>query len=132
MRSRLSQLRGVLNSEFSKLTRDTKIKVQEFLDALAGDKGQGPLTPRHAVTPLRDIVAGTGLRGAALRQLELNVASAGLATPSGRNRPIHVHATVISQLDGREVARNTIEHAERDSRRRAHQTRGRQTTNRSL
>jgi hypothetical protein len=130
MQTRLAGLRTVLNTEFGKLTRDTKIRVGEFLDALAGKDKTGPLTPRHAVTPLRDIIAGTGLKGAALRQFELNLAGAHLATSTGRVQPIHVHTTV--NLDGREIARSTTVHQERDARRKAVQTRGRQTAARQL
>ncbi len=126
MRSRLSQLRTVLNTEFGKLTRDTKIKVGEFLDALAGKDKTGPLTRGHGVTPISAIIAGTGLKGAALRQLEINLAGVDPRSIRAGGRPITVHTSV--NLDGRQVARNTTEHQERDGRRRAYQTRGRQHT----
>ena len=122
MRSRLAQLRQVLNTEFSKLTRDTKIRVGEWLDALTGrDKGQGPLSPNRQPS-IKQLVHGTGLSGAGLRQLEFNLAGANLSAAS--KRVLHVHTTI--NLDGTQVARNTTEHQERDVRRRAYQTRGRQ------
>lgn len=124
MESRLAGLRNVLNTEFSKLTRDTKIKVGEFLDALAGKQPGGPLTPHNRAVSIKSLVAGTGLTGAGLRQLEFNLAGAHLTSPV--RGAIHVHTTNVTNLDGREVARNTTEHQERDQRRRAYQTRGRQ------
>lgn len=116
MQSRLAGLRTVLNSEFGKLTRDTKIKVQDFLDALAGKKTGGAATPRRAAS-ISQLIAGTGISGAGLRQLEFNLAGAHLTTP------VVVHTQV--NLDGREVARNTTTHQQRDQRRRPTQTRGR-------
>lgn len=123
MRSRLASLRQVLNTEFDKLTRDTKIKVGEFLDALAGKQATSSDTGRRAAN-IKQLVEGTGLVGAGLRRLEFNLAGAHLTVPVTKGgRPLVVHTSV--NLDGRQVARNTTEHQERDYRRRAHQTRGR-------
>ncbi len=124
LRSRLAGLRTVINTEFSKLTRDTKIKVGEFLDALAGkDKGSGQATTKRQAASLEQLIRGTGLDAAGLRRLEFNLAGAHLTVPVRGARATVVHTNLY--LDGTQVARNTTEHQERDGRRRAYQTRGR-------
>jgi hypothetical protein len=128
-RNLLAKIRKVLGGQFDSLTRETRLKVKELLDALTGDTRGGPATARSAASISR-LIAGTGLQGAALRRLEFNLAGAHLTVPVSGIRPIHVHTTV--NLDGREIASNTTLHQEADGRRRPFQTRGRQTNARSL
>jgi hypothetical protein len=76
MRSRLSQLRTVINTEFGKLTRDTKTKVGEFLDALAG-KGQAGDQARFARTSTARLLGGLGLDPAQTRALRARLTQVG-------------------------------------------------------
>jgi hypothetical protein len=130
-RNLLSRIRKVLGGQFDALTRETRLKVKELLDALAGDTKGGPATLRSAAS-ISQLIAGTGVQGAALRRLELNLAGAHLTTmPVGRGgAPFVIHTHV--HVDKQELGRTVTEVQGVDARRRPVQTRGRQTSSRSL
>jgi hypothetical protein len=116
MQSRLAKLRSVVNSEFSQLTRDTKFKVAEFLDALNPKGAALPFTARHGLN-LAAATAGLGLTNPQRSALRGRLAGQHLTV-----EPPVVHVYVGNN----EVEKHVTIEQKKTARRQAVQTRGKQ------
>jgi hypothetical protein len=121
LKTQLAAAQKVLRGGYGDLTKESRTRIQELFATIRGEfeKGtkDGPLTSTTALSTER-ILAGLGLSAADERQIRarlshFNSAGVGLQGSGAGSQAVQVNSTVVVDLDGKTVAKNTTKHQSR-------------------